>query len=124
MGIFCVIKKQKHRKIVDSYVFIRIIFQFVVASFSNTPHVFFQVAVFYQIWRAYFFRDTLSQLPDLWYPIDISPLYSPTFHVLIDNLFNKYNMPYFAEVNLDTLLAVKKRPMLTTFLKWSLLVTY
>lgn len=58
--------------------FFLIIYLFVLASFSNTPHVFFQVAAFYQIWQACVFHDTLSQLPYLWYPIDISPLRSPT----------------------------------------------
>ncbi len=88
----------------SSYVFIHIIYLFVFAFFSNTPHVFFQVAAFYQIWQACVFHDTLPQPPDLWYPIDISPLCSPTFLVFKENLFNKYNIPYFTEVNLFTLL--------------------
>ncbi|MCD8502974.1 MAG: hypothetical protein LRY71_16605, partial [Bacillaceae bacterium] len=54
----------------------------VFASFSNTPRVFFQGAAFYQIWKATVFHDTLSQLPSLWHPIDISPFYSPTFLVV------------------------------------------
>ena len=58
---------------------------FIFASFSNTPHVFFQVAAFYQIWQAYFFRDTSSQMPDLCNPIDIYPLCSPTFLVFNDS---------------------------------------
>jgi hypothetical protein len=36
--------------------------------------------------------------------IDISPLRSPSFLVLKENLFTKYNTPYFTEVNLNTLL--------------------
>jgi hypothetical protein len=76
---------------------------FVFVSFSNTLHVFFQDASFYQIWQAYVFHETLSQLPDLCNPIDISPLCSPTFLIFKENLFNKYNIPYFTEVNLITL---------------------
>lgn len=64
---------------------IQIIYLFVFASFSNTPHVFFQVAAFYQIWQASVFHETLSQLPDLWHPIDIFPLCSPTFLVFKEN---------------------------------------
>ena len=80
------------------------LYLFVFASFfSNTPHVFFQVAAFYQIWQASVFHDTSSQLPDLCNPIDISPLCSPTFLVLKENPFNKYSIPYFNEVNLITL---------------------
>ena len=79
---------------------------FIFASFSNTPHVFFQVAAFYQIWQASVFHDTSLQLPDLCNPIDISPLCSPTFLVLKENLFNKYIIPYFTEVNLITLLSL------------------
>ena len=80
-----------------------IIYLFVFASFSNTPHAIVQVAAFYQIWQASVFHETLSQLPYLWYPIDIFPLCSPTFLVFKENLFNKYNIPYFTEVNLITL---------------------
>ncbi|PTQ86363.1 hypothetical protein C8U37_101204 [Trichococcus patagoniensis] len=79
---------------------------FVFVSFSNTPHVFFQVAAFYQIWQASVFHETSSQLPDLCNPIDIFPLCSPTFLVLKKNLFNKYIIPYFTEVNLITLLSL------------------
>lgn len=71
--------------------------------FSNTPHVIVQVFAFYQIWQASVFHETLPQLPDFWNPIDIFPLCSPTFLVLKENLFNKYNIPYFTEVNLITL---------------------
>jgi hypothetical protein len=85
-------------------IYLPFIYLFVFASFSNTPHVFFQFAAFYQIWQAYVFHDTLSQLSDLWYPIDISPLCSPTFLVFKENLFNKYNIPYFTEVNLISVL--------------------
>ena len=49
------------------------------------------------------FHGTLPQLPDFWNPIDIFPLCSPTFLVSKENLFNKYNIPYFPEVNLITL---------------------
>ena len=38
---------------------------FAVASFSNTPHVIFQDAAFYQIGPACFFHDTLSPQPYL-----------------------------------------------------------
>ena len=79
---------------------IRFIYLFVLVSSSNTLHVFFRVAVFYQIWQAYFFHDTLSQLPYLLYPIDISPRCSPTFLILKENPSNKYTIPYFTEVNL------------------------
>ena len=58
---------------------------------------------FYQIWQASVFHETLPQLPDFWNLIDIFPLCSPTFLVLKENLFNKYNIPYFTEVNLITL---------------------
>ena len=58
---------------------------FIFASFSNTPHVFFQVAAFYQIWQASVFHDTSLQLPDLCNPIDIYPLCSPTFLVFNDS---------------------------------------
>lgn len=85
---------------VYQYVFIHIIYLFVFAFFSNTPHVFFQVAAFYQIWQACVFHDTSPQPSDLWNPIDISPLCSPTFLVFKENLFNKYNIPYFTEINL------------------------
>ncbi len=84
------------------YVFIDIIY--LLVSFLDTPHVFFLVAAFYQIWQASVFHDTLSQLPYLWYPNDIFPLCSPTFLVLKENLFNKYNIPYFTEVNLINVL--------------------
>jgi len=57
------------------------IYLFVFASFSNTLSVFFQDAAYYQIWQASVFHETLSQLPGLWYPIDISPPCSPTFLV-------------------------------------------
>lgn len=80
-----------------------IIYLFVFASFSNTPHAIVQVAAFYQIWQASVFHETLPQLPDFWNLIDIFPLCSPTFLVLKENLFNKYNIPYFTEVNLITL---------------------
>ncbi|CAI8974641.1 hypothetical protein EMIT079MI2_720004 [Bacillus sp. IT-79MI2] len=46
----------------------------------------------------------MSQLPDFCNLIDIFPLCSPTFLVFKENLFNKYNIPYFTEVNLITLL--------------------
>lgn len=84
--------------------FIHIIYLFVFAFFSNTPHEFFQVAAFYQIWQASVFHETLSQLPDLWHPIDIFPICSPTFLVFKENLFNNYNIPYITEVNPITLL--------------------
>ena len=74
-----------------------------IASFSNTPHAIFQVAAFYQIWQASVFHETLPQLPDFCNPIDICPLCSPTFLVFTENLFNKYNIPYFTEANLITL---------------------
>lgn len=80
------------------------IYPFVFASFSNTPHAIFQVAAFYQIWQASVFHETLSQLPDFCNPIDIFPLCSPTFLVFKENLFYKYNIPYFTEVKLITLL--------------------
>ncbi|WP_218936786.1 hypothetical protein, partial [Bacillus toyonensis] len=48
--------------------------------------------------------ETLPQLLDLCNPIDIFPLCSPTFLVFKENLSNKYNIPYFTEVNLITLL--------------------
>ncbi len=80
-----------------------IIYLFVFAFFSNTPHVIVQVSAFYQIWQASVFHETLPQLPDFWNPIDIFPLCSPTFLFLKENLFNKYNIPYFTEVNLITL---------------------
>ena len=78
---------------------------FIFSSFSNTPHVFFQVAAFYQIWQAYFFRDTSSQMPDLCNPIDISPLCSPTFIVLKEKLFSICIIHYFTEANRITLFA-------------------
>ena len=86
------------------YVYIHTIYLFVLASFSNTQHVFFQFAAFYQIWQACFFHDILTQLSCLWYPIDISPRYSPTFLVFKENLFDQYNIPYFTEVNLISVL--------------------
>ncbi len=86
------------------YSFIDIIYLFGLASFSNTPHEFFLAVAFYQIGQACFFHDTSPLLPDLCYPIDISPLCSPTFLVFKENLFNKYNLAYFTEVNLFTLL--------------------
>lgn len=94
-----------------SYVFIHIISLFVFASFSNTQHVFFQVAASYQIWQASVFLETLSLLPYFWNPIDISPLCSPTFLFFKDNLFNKYNIPYFTKVNLITLLEAKYKAL-------------
>ena len=80
-----------------------IIYLFVFASFSNTPHGFFQVASFYQIWQASVFHETLSQLPDLWYPNDIFPLCSPTFLSQKESI-HPYNIPYFTEINLNTFL--------------------
>ena len=97
-------KVSDHLCYVYTEIYLPFIYLFVFASFSNTPHVFFQVAAFYQIWQACFFHDSLSQLPDLYYPIDISPLCSPTFLVFKENLFNKYNIPYFTEVNLISVL--------------------
>lgn len=44
---------------------IEVIYLFVLASFLNTLHVFFQSVVSYRIWQAYFFHDTLPQLPYL-----------------------------------------------------------
>ncbi len=41
--------KEKHREILVFLCFHSIIDLFVLASFSNTPHVFSQVAAFYQI---------------------------------------------------------------------------
>lgn len=72
-----------------------IIYLFVFASFSNTPHANFQFAAFYQIWQASVFHETLPQLPDSCNPIDIFPLCSPTFLILKENVFNQYNIPYF-----------------------------
>lgn len=85
-------------------IYLPFIYLLVFASFSNTPHVIFQDAAFYQIGQACFFHDTLSQPPYLYYPIDISPLFSPTFLVFNENLFDKYIMPNFTEVNLISVL--------------------
>ena len=85
------------------------LYLFVFASFLNTPHVFFQVAAFYQLWQASVFHDTSSQLLELCYPIDIFPLCSPTFLVLKENPFNKYSIPYFNESNLSTLFYVCRK---------------
>ena len=63
----------------STYVFKHISYSVVLASFSNTLYVIFQVAAFYQIWQACFFHDTLPQLLYLSYPVDIYPRCSPTF---------------------------------------------
>lgn len=85
------IRKIKH----IIYLFVLLLFKYSVRNF--------QVAAFYQIWQASVFHGTLPQLPDFWNPIDIFPLCSPTFLVSKENLLNKYNIPYFPEVNLITL---------------------
>ena len=64
---------------------IEVIYLLVLASFSNTLHVIFQFAAFYQIGQACFFHETLSQLPYLYNPVDIFPRCSPTFHVFQEN---------------------------------------
>ena len=101
--------KKNTGKFSPSYVFLNIIYLFGFASFSNTLPVFFQVAAFYQIWQACVFHDTLPQPSDLWYQIDIFPLCSPTFLVFKENLFNKYNIPYFTELNLNSLILTKTK---------------
>lgn len=121
-------KKKNIGRFKSSYVFIHIIYLLVFAYFSNTPHAFFQVASFYRIWQVSVFHETLLQLTDLLYPIDIFPLCSPTFlslkriystniiylilrsHALVkQNYFNECAISnIFYAVTLNSLLCMRK----------------
>ena len=108
--------RRKRRK---KYFSADVVHLFIFSSFSNTPHVFFQVAAFYQIWQASVFHDTSSQMPDLCNPIDISPLCSPTFLVLKENLSSKCIIHYFTKANRITLFSdCYEFALLTTELEW------
>ena len=79
-----------------------IIYLFIFASFQILRTQLFKLLLLSNL-AGFCFHETLPQLPDFWNLIDIFPLCSPTFLVLKENLFNKYNIPYFTEVNLITL---------------------